>query len=310
MLADLGVGVRDLEPDRLGGIEQPIDVPFELEDAAVVGADALEDAVAVEQAVIEDADRRVRGGAPRAADVDEAVGRARRPRREIVDWTGFRWHGEAIMPKTVVRQADQSVNGLFRALGVDAKALPRTRPLYRRIVTLLEGGIARGAVPAGQQLPPERDLAAAMRISRATVVSAYRELEARGLVRGYVGRGTFVSAQARRGERAVRVARQDRGGRAAGHRHDDVRDLVRAAADPNLISVAAGVPALDCFPTDAFQRAMNHVLATQADAAWRHGPTEGLPRFAPRWRTASAASRSTSWCSPARSRGSICWRAA
>jgi DNA-binding transcriptional MocR family regulator len=24
---------------------------------------------------------------------------------------------------------------------------------------------------------------------------------------------------------------------------------------------------------------MNHVLATQGDAAWRHGPTEGLPRF-------------------------------
>jgi len=39
------------------------------------------------------------------------------------------------------------------------------------------------------------------------------------------------------------------------------------------------VPALDCFPIDAFQRAMNHVLATHADAAWRHGPTEGMPRF-------------------------------
>ena len=77
MLADLGVRVRDLEPDRLGGIEQPIDVAFELEHAAVVGADALEHAVAVQQAVIEDADGRFGGRAPRAADVDEAVGRAR-----------------------------------------------------------------------------------------------------------------------------------------------------------------------------------------------------------------------------------------
>ena len=171
------------------------------------------------------------------------------------------------------------MNGLFRALGVDAKALPRTRPLYRRIVTLLEGGIARGAVPAGQQLPPERDLAAAMKISRATVVSAYRELEARGLVRGYVGRGTFVSAKpdaasapfAWRGKIAASALQASDA--------TTVRDLVRAAADPNLISVAAGVPALDCFPTEAFQRAMNHVLATQGDAAWRHGPTEGLPPF-------------------------------
>ena len=182
------------------------------------------------------------------------------------------------MPKAVVRQADQSVNGLFRALGVDAKSVPRTRPLYRRLVTLLESGIARGAVPAGHQLPPERDLAAALKISRATVVSAYRELEARGLVRGYVGRGTFVSAKpdaasapfAWRGKIAASALQAN---------ETTVRDLVRAAADPHLISLAAGVPALDCFPTEAFQRAMNHVLATQADAAWRHGPTEGLQPF-------------------------------
>ncbi len=182
------------------------------------------------------------------------------------------------MPKAMVRQSDQSVNGLFRALGVDAKSLPRERPLYRRIVTLLEGGIARGALPAGQQLPPERDLAAALAISRATVVSAYRELEARGLVRGYVGRGTFVSATPDAAS-APFAWRGKIAGSAIQANETTVRDLVRAAADPHLMSVAAGVPALDCFPTEAFQRAMNHVLATQADAAWRHGPTEGLQPF-------------------------------
>src|SRR3954447_686726 len=183
-----------------------------------------------------------------------------------------------MLPKAKTRKAGQSVNGLFRALGVDAKSLPRTRPLYRRIVTLLEDGIGRGAVPPGQRLPPERDLATALNISRATVVSAYRELEARGLVRGYVGRGTFVSARpdaasapfAWRGKIAASALQAS---------ETTVRDLVRAAADPQLISVAAGVPALECFPTDAFQRAMTRVLATQADAAWRHGPTEGLQPF-------------------------------
>jgi 2-aminoadipate transaminase len=54
---------------------------------------------------------------------------------------------------------------------------------------------------------------------------------------------------------------------------------VRAAADPKLTSLAAGVPALECFPAAAFQRAMNQVLTTQGNAAWRHGPTEGMPRF-------------------------------
>ena len=183
-----------------------------------------------------------------------------------------------MMPNAAARQAGQSVIGLFRALGVDANALPRKRPLYRTIVSLLESGIARGAVPPGQQLPPERDLASALTISRATVVSVYRDLEARGLVRRYVGRGTFVSATpdaasapfAWRGKIAASALQAT---------ETTVRDLVRAAADPKLISVAAGVPALDCFPTDAFQRAMTRVLATQADAAWRHGPTEGLQPF-------------------------------
>jgi DNA-binding transcriptional MocR family regulator len=58
-----------------------------------------------------------------------------------------------------------------------------------------------------------------------------------------------------------------------------IRDLVRAASDPALMSLAAGEPALDCFPTEAFHRAMNDVLAKDAATAWRHGSTEGLPRF-------------------------------
>jgi len=182
------------------------------------------------------------------------------------------------MPKRATRQSDQSAIGLFRAIGVDAKTLPRTRPLYRRLAALLEGAIVRDALAAGYQLPPERDLASALKISRATVVSAYRELEARGLLRGYVGRGTFVSAK----PDAASAPFAWRGKIAAAaliSSDTTVRDLVRAAADPDLMSLAAGVPALDCFPTDAFRRAMNQVLAKQSDAAWRHGPTEGMPRF-------------------------------
>ncbi len=182
------------------------------------------------------------------------------------------------MPKNVTHKASQSVIGLFKALKTERRSLPRTRPLYRRIVEALEGGIARGDLAPRFRLPPERELASALRVSRATVVSAYRELEARGLVRGYVGRGTFVSARpdtasapfAWRGKMAAAALQST---------DTTVRDLVRAAADPGLTSLAAGVPALDCFPAEAFQRAMNRVLSSQADAAWRHGPTEGLPRF-------------------------------
>jgi len=152
------------------------------------------------------------------------------------------------------------------------------QPLYQQLERLLKGAIERNVIGPNDALPPERDLASTLKISRATVVSAYRELEARGLVRGYVGRGTFVSAKpdaasapfAWRGKIAAAALQAT---------DSTVRDLVRAAADPALMSLAAGVPALDCFPKDAFQRAMNHVLSRSDEAAWRHGPTEGMPRF-------------------------------
>ena len=131
------------------------------------------------------------------------------------------------MPKKPSRQTSQSVIGLFRALGVDATSLPRTRPLYRRLVTLLEAAIARGDVPAGMRLPPERDLAASLDVSRATVVSAYRELEARGLVRGYVGRGTFVSAKPDAASAPFAWRGKIAAVRAAGDRHHGPRSGAR-----------------------------------------------------------------------------------
>src|ERR1700720_3895076 len=70
----------------------------------------------------------------------------------------------------------------------------RTRPVYRHISRALERAITNGTLTPAMRLPAERQLATALKVSRATVVSAYRDLESRGLVRGYVGRGTFVSA--------------------------------------------------------------------------------------------------------------------
>src|SRR5689334_15872612 len=65
----------------------------------------------------------------------------------------------AIMPRLVRMQQHQSVIGLFRALKVEPSAVPRTRPFYRRLVDLVDRGVARHELPAGFQLPPERDLA-------------------------------------------------------------------------------------------------------------------------------------------------------
>ena len=162
------------------------------------------------------------------------------------------------------------------ALTIEQQFVRTSRPLYAHLVTLLEGAIARGDLPSGSRLPPERELASRLRISRTTVVSAYRELESRGLLRGYVGRGTFVCASpeptgapfAWRGKIAAAALRSS---------DSTLRETMRHSSDARLLSLAAGEPAIDCFPTAAFRKAIDRVLTRDAHAAWRHGPTEGQP---------------------------------
>lgn len=171
-----------------------------------------------------------------------------------------------------------SATAFFRALRADPARLPRSRPLYRRLVELVERGLAQGHLPDGFQLPPERDLARALSISRTTVVSAYRELESRGLVRGYVGRGTFVCARPDPGS-APFAWRGKVSTAALQSSQTTVRDLVRDAANPALLSFAAGQPALDLFPVDAFRAALDTIVTRDRQAAWRLGPTEGESAF-------------------------------
>jgi DNA-binding transcriptional MocR family regulator len=182
------------------------------------------------------------------------------------------------MRNKTVSNKNQSVIGFFRALRVDPTTFPRTRPLYRRLAELCERAILRDDLTGGDRLPPERDLATALRVSRTSVVTAYRELESKGLVRGYVGRGTFVCARPDSAS-APFSWRGKVSAAALQSTSSTVRDLVRYAADPSVISFAAGQPALDCFPTEAFRDAIDRVLERQALATLGLGPTEGQPRF-------------------------------
>jgi DNA-binding transcriptional MocR family regulator len=59
----------------------------------------------------------------------------------------------------------------------------------------LRAGIASGDFPAHTRLPPERQLAAALALSRTTVVTAYDVLRAEGLVESRQGSGTWVRRQ-------------------------------------------------------------------------------------------------------------------
>jgi DNA-binding transcriptional MocR family regulator len=67
-------------------------------------------------------------------------------------------------------------------------------PVYLQIRDQLRERILAGDLPAGTRLPPQRELARSLGLSRTTVVNAYEELASEGLVEAHVGRGTLVTA--------------------------------------------------------------------------------------------------------------------
>ena len=73
-------------------------------------------------------------------------------------------------------------------------------PLYRQIYESLRESILAGTLPESTRLPPERSLAERLNINRSTVVHAYRELVADGLIEQKVGSGSRVVPQLRQGQ--------------------------------------------------------------------------------------------------------------
>ena len=73
-----------------------------------------------------------------------------------------------------------------------SKIVRSSRP-YEQIVQQVEESIHKGALKAGDQLPPERELAEQFGVSRTAVREAVKALREKGLVEAYPGRGTFIT---------------------------------------------------------------------------------------------------------------------
>ena len=111
-------------------------------------------------------------------------------------------------------------------------------PLYEQIAARLRAAVAGGGLGPGAALPSVRQLASELRVNPATVVQAYRSLEAEGFAEMRQGSGSYVcdlegqrlererQAQARRLARDV-LAQGARLGVSARELRDAINDLVK-----------------------------------------------------------------------------------
>jgi GntR family transcriptional regulator/MocR family aminotransferase len=78
----------------------------------------------------------------------------------------------------------------FNPAGIE---LDRRQGLTRQLYQALRQRVLDGRLVSGTRLPASRDLAAALSISRNSVVRAYDQLYAEGFIEGRVGDGTYVA---------------------------------------------------------------------------------------------------------------------
>lgn len=147
----------------------------------------------------------------------------------------------------------------FAAVSVDDAS---DSPLYRQLYENLRQAILNGQIAPGTRLPSTREIASELRLSRNTVMNAFEQLLAEGYVEGHVGSGTYVS-QAIPDELLTarssfsRTIRSRRKGRTVSKRGELLATTPIRAECPALGSIVpfrTGVPALDVFPFDVWQK--------------------------------------------------------
>ena len=148
-------------------------------------------------------------------------------------------------------------------------------PLYRQIVEQVMRRIETGDLHTGTPLPPERKLAASLGVNRTTVVTAYRELVATGLVEARVGHGTWVSDTGADEARSVMPWQTLLTPAAERLRDPGMADLLATIGKPGTISFGAGAPAPEHFPIARFEQAMTEAIATHGAAVFEYGAVPG-----------------------------------
>jgi DNA-binding transcriptional MocR family regulator len=155
-------------------------------------------------------------------------------------------------------------------------------PLYLQIKNQIRHMILGRALPPGYRLPPERKLAAALNVNRSTVVNAYRELEADGLIESHVGRGTmvkFIPGGEAREESYPAVQppawKNLYSSRTARMFNPFISNMLNLVASEDTISLAVGVPAREFHPAEEFNTIISRLIKKEGGCLFEHSPTAG-----------------------------------
>ncbi|MGK5507131.1 PLP-dependent aminotransferase family protein [Brevibacillus formosus] len=137
------------------------------------------------------------------------------------------------------------------------KSSGATKPLYKQIAEQIEQRISSGEFGPGSYLPSERTLAKELNVNRSTVVAAYDELQAAGMIERIQGSGTIVS-QDIWGLARTRVPNWRHLTESGSFRPNLplIRKIRRETQENDLIDLASGELSADLVPNQALKQLM------------------------------------------------------
>ena len=145
--------------------------------------------------------------------------------------------------------------------------------LYERLAEHLRQQIQRGVLPAGERMPSLRSVGREQRVSLATAVEAYTQLEREGLIEARPRSGFFVRAPALAPVRLA-VSRTTRAPEPL--RNPALLGVLDVFARPNLLPMHATSPSPDLLPNAALASATARALRRCPDSVSRYAQSQGL----------------------------------
>lgn len=154
-------------------------------------------------------------------------------------------------------------------------------PIYMQIKKQLESMIATGQLPPNYILLPERTLSEKLKVNRSTVIKAYMELKADGLVESRVGSGTAVLAPLSKDNNEEKMYipplrwSQLESKRAIKSNEQTINSILSVFDKKKIISFASGVSSEDTYELELIKSIQNQILDKHKEKVFMPTPVDG-----------------------------------
>ena len=153
--------------------------------------------------------------------------------------------------------------------------LNQDMPIYEQLEKHIEWAVEEGALIKDSKLPSTREVSTVLGISRNTVLTAYENLESRGIIYSIKGKGSFVKSSAKSDSEQVSISWKKRINSYG--RTCEEMDIIKTEPhyEKGMISFKSIAPAGSLFDVEEFKRAFLDVIAVEGEKLLNYGYAKG-----------------------------------